>query len=77
VSPSLTAYRKFCKHEPVDHPVVDLGDVIDYYDKAAFTLPDHNKLKGLKLSGESIVLDIKGKRFAEVFEANQRRLWTP
>jgi penicillin-binding protein 1A len=72
-----TAYRQFCKHQPVDHPVVDLGDVIDYYDKAASTLPDHNHLKGLKLPGESIVLDIKGKRFAEMFEANQRRLWIP
>jgi penicillin-binding protein 1A len=70
-----TAYQRFCKHQPVDNPVVDLGNVIDYYDKAVSTLPDHNDLKGLKLPGESIVLDIKGKRFAEMFEANQRRLW--
>jgi penicillin-binding protein 1A len=72
-----TAYRQFCKHQPVEHPVIDLGEVIDYYDKAASDLPDHNKLKGLKLHGESIVLDIKGERFAEMFEANQRRVWIP
>jgi membrane carboxypeptidase/penicillin-binding protein len=72
-----TAYRQFCKHQPVEHPVVDLGEVIDYYNKAASALPDHNKLKGLKLPGESIVLDIKGERFAEMFEENQRRVWIP
>jgi len=42
-----TAYRQFCKHQPVEHAVIDLGEVIDYYNKAASALPDHNKLKGL------------------------------
>ena len=72
-----SAYRQFCKQEPVEHSVIDLGEVIDYYNKAASDLPDHNKLKGLKLPGESIVLDIKGERFAEMFEENQRRVWIP
>jgi penicillin-binding protein 1A len=72
-----TAYRQFCRHEPIEHTVIDLGAVIDYYDRAASDLPDHNKLKGLKLPGESIVLDIKGERFAEMFEAKQRRVWIP
>src|SRR5215470_12258691 len=72
-----TAYRQFCKHQPVEHPVVDLGDVIDLYNRATSVLPDHNKLKGLKLPGESIVLDIKGERFGEMFEENQRRVWIP
>ena len=70
-----TAYRQFCKHENVTTPVVDLGDVIDFYNKAVADLPDHTKLKGLKLPGASIVLDRKGERFAEVFEENQRRVW--
>jgi penicillin-binding protein 1A len=69
-----SAYRQFCKHENVT-PVVDLGDVIDFYNKAAADLPDHTKLKGLKLPGASVVLDRKGERFAEVFEENQRRVW--
>jgi penicillin-binding protein 1A len=49
--------------------------VIDYYNKAAANLPDHNKLRGLRLPGSSIVLDGKGQRFAEVFEENERRVW--
>src|SRR5262252_2328180 len=73
----LTAYRQFCKNESVAAPVVDLGDVIDFYNKAAADLPDHTKLKGLRLPGASVVLDRKGKPFAEVFEANQRRVWMP
>ena len=70
-----TAYRQFCKSEDVPKPAVDLGDVIDFYNKAAADLPDHTKLRGLKLPGASIVLDGKGQRFAEVFEENQRRVW--
>src|SRR2546423_6325140 len=70
-----TAYRQFCKNETVETPAVDLGDVIDFYNKALTDLPDHNKLKGIKLPGASVVLDRKGERFAEVFEENQRRVW--
>jgi hypothetical protein len=51
--------------------------VIDFFKKAAANLPDHGKLKGLKLPGASVVLDRKGERFAEVFEENQRRVWVP
>jgi len=69
------AYRQFCKNEKVPKPAVDLGDVIDFYNKAVGDLPDHTKLRGLKLPGASIVLDGKGQRFAEVFEENQRRVW--
>ncbi len=72
-----TAYRQFCKNETVAHPAVDLGDVIDFYDKAAANLPDHSRLKGLRLPGASTVLDRKGQPFAEVFEDNQRRIWVP
>jgi penicillin-binding protein 1A len=71
----VTAYRQFCKNEKVATPAVDLGDVIEYYNKAVANLPDHAKLKGLKLPGASVVLDRKGERFAEVFEENQRRVW--
>jgi penicillin-binding protein 1A len=71
------AYREFCKNEKVVVLTVDLGDVIDFYNKAAADLPDHTKLKGLKLPGASVVLDHKGERFAEVFEENQRRVWVP
>jgi membrane carboxypeptidase/penicillin-binding protein len=70
-----SAYRQFCKNENITPPPVDLGDVIDFYNKAAANLPDHAKLKGLKLPGASVLLDRKGERFAEVFEENQRRVW--
>jgi penicillin-binding protein 1A len=70
-----TAYRQFCKNETVAVPPVDLADVIDFYNKALTDLPDHNRLKGLKLPGASVVLDRKGEPFAEVFEENQRRVW--
>ena len=69
------AYRQFCKNETMETPAVDLGEVIDFYNKALTDLPDHNKLKGIKLPGASVVLDRKGERFAEVFEENQRRVW--
>jgi len=72
-----TAYRQFCKNEKVAVSAVDLGDVIDFYNKATADLPDHTKLKGIKLPGASVVLDRKGERFAEVFEENQRRVWVP
>jgi penicillin-binding protein 1A len=72
-----TAYRQFCKGEKGPKQPVDLGDVIDFYNKAAADLPDHNKLKGLKLPGASGMLDGKGGRFAEVFQENQRRVWVP
>src|SRR3954447_3228185 len=71
----IVAYRQFCKNERVPAPAVDLGDVIEFYNKALTDLPDHTKLKGLKLPGASVVLDRKGERFAEVFEENQRRVW--
>ena len=71
------AYRQFCTDQKVLVPVVDLGDVIDFYNKAAAELPDHSKLKGLKLPGTSVLLDGAGQPFAEVFEENQRRTWVP
>ncbi len=72
-----TAYRQFCKNENVAVSAVDLGEVIDFYNKATADLPDHTKLKGMRLPGASVVLDRRGERFAEVFEENQRRVWVP
>jgi len=69
------AYREFCKNEKVVVLTVDLGEVIDFYNKAAADLPDPTKLKGMKLPGASVVLDRKGERFEE--EENQRRVWVP
>jgi len=70
-----TAYSQFCTNEDVPVSAVDLADVIDFYNKAAADLPDHTKLKGMKLPGASVLLDGAGRPFAEIFEENQRRVW--
>jgi membrane carboxypeptidase/penicillin-binding protein len=70
------AYRQFCKNEKISSPV-DIGQVIEFYNKAADNLPDHNKMKGLKLPGLTTVLDLKGNAFAELFEPDNRRHWVP
>src|SRR5262245_61431661 len=67
------AYKQFCKNEKVEKSPVDLAELIDYYNHAVADLPDHNKLKNLRLPGATVVLDRKGERFAEMFEQNQRR----
>ena len=70
-----TAYHQFCKNEKVDNPVVDLGDVITFFDKAAADLPDPARLKGKQLPGLSVVLDGTGDHYADVFEPGNRRVW--
>src|SRR5215469_2946015 len=70
-----TAYRQFCKGEQTAQPAVDLGEVIDFYNKAANNLPDLSKLNGLRLPGVSVVLDGGGRHFAEMFQDNQRSVW--
>jgi len=68
------SYRQFCKDEKVEPSPVDLGEVISYYNAAVAGLPDARQLKGLKLPGVSVILDANGKRFAEVFEPDHRRM---
>src|SRR3954451_1659238 len=71
------AYKQLCGNEPVDTIKFDFKEVIEFYNSVAANLPDHNKLKNLKLPGTSVVLDAKGERFAELFESDQRRVWVP
>ncbi len=73
----FTVYRQFCKNETVAHSPVDIGDIITFYDNAAANLPDHTKLKDLKLPGLTVVLDDEGSRFAELGEPDHRRIWVP
>jgi membrane carboxypeptidase/penicillin-binding protein len=70
-----TAYRQFCKNESIASPVVDLGEVITFFNNAATDLPDHTRLKGKKLPSMTVVLDGKGGNFADVFEPGNRRIW--
>ena len=71
------AYRQFCSNKEIVLHAFDLGEVIEFYNKAAADLPDHTKLKGLRLPGASILLDSAGQPFAELFEENKRRAWVP
>jgi penicillin-binding protein 1A len=70
-------YRQFCKGESVANSPVDLGAVIAYYNTAVADLPDHTKLKGLRLPGVSTILDGNGERFSEIYEPDHRRVWVP
>jgi penicillin-binding protein 1A len=75
-----TAYHQFCKNEPIDKPVVDLSQVIDFFNNAATDLPDQSQLtqlKDKKLPSMSVVLDGKGGTFADVYQAGNRRIWVP
>ena len=69
------AYHRFCKNENVGTSVVDLGQVIEFFNDAAADLPDHMRLKGRKLPSMSTILDGKGASFADVFEPGNRRIW--
>jgi membrane carboxypeptidase/penicillin-binding protein len=72
-----TAYKQFCKNEDVANPVVDIGQVIAFYNQAATDLPDPARLKGRHLPSLTTVLDGRGRQFADVFEPGNRRLWAP
>jgi membrane carboxypeptidase/penicillin-binding protein len=71
------AYKQFCKHERISKEVVNIGEVIEFFNRAAVDLPDHTRLKGLKLPQMSTVLDGGGAKFAELFEPDNRRQWVP
>src|SRR5436853_1156659 len=67
-----TAYRQFCKNETVKESPVDLAAVIEFYNRTLADLPAHERLKGMKLPGASIVVDSKSTPFAEVYESKHR-----
>ena len=71
------AYHQFCKNEPITNPVVDMQQVMEFFNSAAADLPDQNVLKGKKLPSMSAVLDGNGQDFADVFQPGNRRVWVP
>jgi membrane carboxypeptidase/penicillin-binding protein len=71
------AYKQFCGNDSVDTTRFDMKPVIEFYNGVAANLPDHNRLKNLKLPGTSVVVDGKGDKFAELFESDHRRVWVP
>jgi penicillin-binding protein 1A len=73
----FSAYKQFCKNEQVANSPFDAREVIVFYNKAAANLPDHTKLKGMRLPGTTFVLDAKGQNYAELYEPDSRRVWVP
>jgi penicillin-binding protein 1A len=71
------AYKQFCKGETVENSPVDIANVIEFYNRVVANLPDHSRLRGMRLPGASVLLDGRGQKFAEVFEQDQRRVWVP
>ncbi|MGB6799893.1 MAG: transglycosylase domain-containing protein [Xanthobacteraceae bacterium] len=72
-----TAYHQFCKNELIVSPVVNIGEVIDFYNTAAGDLPDPRVLKDKKLPSLSTILDGSGQDYADVFQPGNRRIWVP
>ncbi|MGH8733429.1 MAG: transglycosylase domain-containing protein, partial [Burkholderiales bacterium] len=71
------AYKQFCKNETVENSPVNIANIIEFYNHAVANLPDHTRLRGMRLPGASVLLDGRGQKFAEVFEQDQRRVWVP
>jgi penicillin-binding protein 1A len=71
------AYRQFCKNEDLANSPFNAAEVINFYNKAVGNLPDHTKLKGMRLPNVSFVSDVQGKKYAELFEPDNRRVWVP
>jgi penicillin-binding protein 1A len=71
------AYKQFCKNETVENSPVNITNVIEFYNRAVANLPDHARLRGMRLPGASQLLDGRGQKFSEVFEQDQRRVWVP
>jgi len=69
------AYRQFCKGEKVENSPIKLDEVLAYYNTVMTDLPDHTKLKDLKLPESTLVLDRDGNRFTEIYVDNNRRKW--
>ncbi|HXF86890.1 MAG TPA: transglycosylase domain-containing protein [Xanthobacteraceae bacterium] len=72
-----TAYRQFCKREQVANSPFDAREVILFYNQTTADLPDHTKLKGLRLPATTFIVDGKGRNYAELYEPDSRRVWVP
>ena len=71
----FVAYKQLCRNEQVANSPFDAREVIEFYNKTAADLPDHTKLKGMRLPGTTFVIDAKGQNYAELYEPDSRRVW--
>jgi membrane carboxypeptidase/penicillin-binding protein len=70
----LSVYKQFCKND--DSAVMDLSDMIRFYDNAVADLPDPARLKGARITESGGILDARNERYADLTESN-RRVWVP
>ena len=56
-----TAYQQFCKNETVENSPVDIANVIEFYNRAVANLPDHTRLRGMRLPGASVAARRQGR----------------
>lgn len=69
------AYKQFCKNEKVENSPIKLDEVIHFFNASIGTLPDHQKLKGMRLPEASVLLDQNDVKFTEVYSDDNRRRW--
>lgn len=72
-----TMFNQLCFGEKVENSPLKLEEVINYYNAAMTDLPDFKKLKGLRLAETSTVLDLKGKRYTDIYAKAGRRYFVP
>jgi penicillin-binding protein 1A len=72
-----TAYRQFCRNEPIADSPIEVARIIAFYNETLTGLPDPAQFRQLKLPGTSVVFDGKGERFTEVYRPGHRRVWVP
>lgn len=72
-----TVYRQFCKREQVTNSPFDAREVILFYNQTTADLPDHTRLKSLRLPQTTFIVDARGKNYAELHEPDSRRVWVP
>ena len=70
----LSVYKQFCKGDR-SGPGFQLSPVIEYYNTVMKDLPDHKKLKGMRLPEASVILDREGRRYSEIYLDDNRRRW--
>lgn len=73
----FATYRQFCNDSSVDQAPIDVRELISFYNETLVDLPDHSKLKEQTAFGLTVILDQRGKSFAEIGDPNRRREWVP
>lgn len=69
--------KSVCEDGSFGEVKVDLAQVIESYNETLKDLPDVSELKGKRLPQMSVVKDVNGQPFTEVYREKNRRIWMP